>query len=666
VVDRRVCSRARVEPRANFETALDSEASADQNAGRVSDPTTFEHDPHIGRVLAERYLVVSLLGSGGMGSVYRAEHVLMQKPVAVKILHRHMTTNAEVVARFEREAVVAGRIDHPNVAAATDFGKLEDGSFYLVLEYVEGTSLADVIDRGALAPYRALAIARQIADGLSAAHAAGIVHRDLKPDNVLLVERDGVRDLVKVLDFGIAKLRLEEGSGSKPLTQIGTIFGTPQYMSPEQGQGRTVDARSDLYALGVILYEMLTARRPFDADDLVVVITRHVTEPPPPLPASLPAPIRELVERLLAKKPEQRPESAARLVELLDELLADAAASARTAGAPRVAERSAPEPLRLAVSTRTAATAPKAQLRAVLSGLSGVHRAIVRRAPVLDRPVTIGGSTFPLLGLVGGAAGLALLGALLALLVVPARGQKRRGPEGTVLDAGVQAPLSEDRRHRELVQRAMAGDQAALAALDLLPQKQRHLEDARALGHGRCAAGEWSACMAAYKAGAFAFPALQKDDTLLADVRRAAFEPTASEDALRLAAHQLGPKGLDLLWDVWLSSRQKPELQSVNHRARQFLDDSAVREHATRELGLVLELEHAEKRKRCGDAKSLLPKVLEYGDDRVLPILDRFKVTRGCGFVDLGDCWECLRANKELPHARDAASARPGPTFLGE
>jgi hypothetical protein len=120
------------------------------------------------------------------------------------------------------------------------------------------------------------------------------------------------------------------------------------------------------------------------------------------------------------------------------------------------------------------------------------------------------------------------------------------------------------------------------------------------------------------------------------------------------------------LWDVWLSSRQKPELQSVNHRARQFLDDSAVREHATRELGLVLELEHAEKRKRCGDAKSLLPKVLEYGDDRVLPILDRFKVTRGCGFVDLGDCWECLRANKELPHARDAASARPGPTFLGE
>jgi serine/threonine-protein kinase len=301
----------------------------------VNDATVVETDPQVGRVLADRYRIVKLLGSGGMGSVYRAEHVHMQKPVAVKILHRHMTTNAEVVARFEREAVAAGRIEHPNVAAATDFGKLEDGSFYLALEYVEGKSLGDVLDAGPLSPYRALVVARQIADALGAAHAAGIVHRDLKPDNVLLVERDGLADFVKVLDFGIAKLHLDEGSGQKPLTQIGTIFGTPQYMSPEQGQGRPVDGRSDLYALGIMLYEMLSGKLPFDADDLVVLIMRQVTEAPPPLPDSIPAPVRALTAQLLEKNPEARVQSAGELVERIDELLGELASSSRVPGVSR-------------------------------------------------------------------------------------------------------------------------------------------------------------------------------------------------------------------------------------------------------------------------------------------------------------------------------------------
>src|SRR5688572_19605659 len=167
-----------------------------------------------------------------MGVVYRAEHVHMKKAVAVKILHQHMTTMPEVVARFEREAVAAGRIEHPNVAGATDFGRLDDGSFYLVLEYIEGRSLSSLLgEGGALPTVRALAITRQIAEGLAAAHGAGIIHRDLKPENVMLVERDGISDWVKVLDFGIAKVPIED---AQKLTQIGTIFGTPQYMSPEQ------------------------------------------------------------------------------------------------------------------------------------------------------------------------------------------------------------------------------------------------------------------------------------------------------------------------------------------------------------------------------------------------------------------------------------------------
>jgi serine/threonine protein kinase len=189
-------------------------------------------DEMVGRVLAGRYRIEALLGMGGMGAVYRAEHVHMRKAVAVKILHREMTQLPEVVARFEREAVAAARITHPNVAAATDFGRLDDGSFYLALEFVEGRSLGQLIKKeGALAEERALGIARQIAEALAAAHAAGVVHRDLKPENVMLVSREGQPEFVKVLDFGIAKLRFES-TGDQPLTQMGVVFGTPEYMSP--------------------------------------------------------------------------------------------------------------------------------------------------------------------------------------------------------------------------------------------------------------------------------------------------------------------------------------------------------------------------------------------------------------------------------------------------
>jgi tRNA A-37 threonylcarbamoyl transferase component Bud32 len=646
----------------------------------VNDTFRADADPLVGTTLAERYLIVEQLGSGGMGAVYRAEHVHMKKSVAVKILHRHMTTNQEVVARFEREAVAAGRIEHPNVAAATDFGRLPDGSFYLVLEYVEGKSLGVLMDEGPMAPARALAITRQIADGLAAAHAAGVVHRDLKPDNVLLFERDGVRDIVKVLDFGIAKVHLEEGSGHRPLTQIGTIFGTPQYMSPEQGQGRTVDARSDLYALGVLLYEMLAGELPFDADDLVVLITRHVTEPPPALPAAIPAPVRSLVSDLLAKKPEERVASAAILRERIDALLAEMAPEvtfAWRAGSRVSAGRGPSTASAVSATNATVAAGPSTRggfenmtprargpAERVVRALELAQRELVRRVPALERPVRVGGVVLPLFALVGGGAVLALFGALLAVLIVPARsGRHPPGTSASAEGAALAPKNSEEAKHGELVRRAEAGNRQALAVLEALPPKQRKLDDARALGRGYANAGEWTSAVAAYRTGVLSFTALRSDPDVLSDVRRACEQESSSEEALRLAAHQLGEKGLDLLWDVWTATKNKPDRAAVNRRVRQFLDDSAVREHATRELGLVFELERAEKRHRCGDAKALLPKVSEYGDARLLPILDRFKLTRGCGFVDLGDCWECLRGGKELARAREAAEKRPAPTF---
>lgn len=273
----------------------------------------------MGQVLAERYRVEKLLGSGGMGSVYLAEHVLMRKAVALKVLHREMTALTEVVARFEREAIAAARIDHPNVASAMDFGRLDDGSFYLVLEYIAGKSLSSIIAEGPLDLDRAIVIAIQIGNALVAAHAAGIVHRDLKPDNVMLVPNPEGHEIVKVLDFGIAKVQgtEERSDQQRALTRIGTVMGTAGYMAPEQALGQTVDARVDLYALGVVLHEMISGKLPFRAEEPAQILAKQLTEPLPPLPAGTPAELCSLIERLLDNKVEGRPADALEVVQTL-------------------------------------------------------------------------------------------------------------------------------------------------------------------------------------------------------------------------------------------------------------------------------------------------------------------------------------------------------------
>ena len=284
----------------------------------------------IGTTISDRYRIEKLLGEGGMGAVYQAEHILMRKRMAIKVLHPEMTRLPEVVQRFEREAMAAAHIEHPNIVGASDFGKLEDGSFFLALEYVEGKSLREVIAGGRLELGRALHISRQIASALSRAHALKIVHRDLKPENVMLIEREGDRDFVKVLDFGIAKVQIGEltasdvggaaGPGQPVLTQAGMVYGTPEYMAPEQALGQPVDARADLYALGIILYEMLVGERPFNADSKVALLGMQVTMQPAPMKtkapdADIPDDVELLVKRLLAKEANERLGDARELIE---------------------------------------------------------------------------------------------------------------------------------------------------------------------------------------------------------------------------------------------------------------------------------------------------------------------------------------------------------------
>jgi serine/threonine-protein kinase len=284
-----------------------------------------------GTEIAGRYRILSLIGEGGMGAVYRAEHLHLKKVFALKVLQPSNIDRPDVITRFEREAIAAGRIEHPNVVPATDFGRLPDGSFFLVLEFVNGRDLRSELKSGGMKASRALRIMRGVVAGVRAAHDKGIVHRDLKPENILLVERDGQRDFVKLLDFGVA--RVEAAHDGQKLTEAGTMLGTPRYMSPEQILGRAVDARSDLYSLGVVLFELLTGDCPF-AGNLATLLQQHVTLPPPELPARVVTEqprLAEIVRVLLAKSPENRFQNAKELAAALDEASREAS---RTNDAP--------------------------------------------------------------------------------------------------------------------------------------------------------------------------------------------------------------------------------------------------------------------------------------------------------------------------------------------
>jgi serine/threonine-protein kinase len=256
-----------------------------------------------------------------MGAVYRAEHLMMKKELALKLLHPELGRLDEVARRFEREAEAAARLSHGNIINVTDFGRTPDGRLFLVMELLHGPSLAEAIhpdgaDGHAFDAARATHVLKQILRALDHAHAAGIVHRDLKPDNIILVERDGEKDVVKLLDFGIAKIT---DDGKQSLTQAGVVFGTPEYLSPEQAMGEDADGRADLYAAGVILYEMLTGRRPYEAESRVEVVSMHLTRPIPLLPPSVPRPLAALVERAMAKKRDDRFPSAQAFLQAIDQ-----------------------------------------------------------------------------------------------------------------------------------------------------------------------------------------------------------------------------------------------------------------------------------------------------------------------------------------------------------
>jgi serine/threonine protein kinase len=628
----------------------------------------------VGVVLSGRYLMERLIGEGGMGAVYQAEHTHMRKRLAVKVLHPEMSRLPEVVARFEREAMVAAHIEHPNVAAATDFGKLEDGSFFLVLEYVEGKGLRDVIAAGRLEVGRALHIARQIASALARAHSLGIVHRDLKPENVMLVAREEDADFVKVLDFGIAKVSMGDLSqGSKApgqaLTQLGMVYGTPEYMAPEQALGQPVDARADLYALGVILFEMVTGARPYESESKVTLLGMHVTAPVPSMrarvpDAGIPEEMDAIVTRLLAKEATARFGDAKALIDALDAafvaltergLIAEPLPPVSPGQSPGArGERSGPRSGPLALGpTSIAEPAARARLNIVSVVATTLGNALKATPPwVTPRLV------------VSAASGLGVV--LLVWVVAVARGSTAGVTSPGIASGATVAlpPHPADPKVDEVVQAAEAkidkGDFAtAIDELTAVEHKHPDRSEVHMLLE-RAYTGVHNTREAMREAGLWLAvdPNASADAKLEEDVRNASLLRDGQDDAFALLQSKMGTRGIDIVYDIayGASGRQYPQAAA---RAHHVIDLPEVRGRAAPALSVLLDFRDA---KTCEAKRALLDRARTQGDARMIAVLQPYEAARGCGFLGVSDCYPCMHKDKLLREAMSAIEERSSKT----
>jgi eukaryotic-like serine/threonine-protein kinase len=583
----------------------------------------------VGQTVSGRYRIEKLLGEGGMGAVYLAEHTHMRKKVALKLLHAEMSSDEEVLARFRREAEAAAHVEHPNVASATDFGQLENGSFFLVLEYVEGRSLRSELEAGPMIARRALHIARQMSLALERAHAAGIVHRDLKPENVMLVQKPDDPDFVKVLDFGIAKIEAQSARApQQALTKLGTILGTPEYMAPEQALGEAVTPSADLYAVGVMMYEMLTGKHPFDTTDRMAMLSMHIVAPVPPMternPAiEVPPPVEQVVRQLLEKDAKARPANARALACAIDS--AAGQSGIELAGSTRSLGRASDPGLSPPPSSRIVQEENWNEGDALAKtdyGLPAVRPPSARPRWVL--PAAIGG-------------GLVLVLLVIAIAFGHSSAVDPGGEAGTTTSVFERLAPKPTRATPEQIRAAVAGGPGALEEL-----QSRFPEDAavaREIAVAYASAGRTADALKAARAAA-RLDAV--DDSVLRVVVAAAARPDTADEAFALLEGPLGARGVDGLIDMATS---KTNALSARNRANKSLGRAEVRANASPAAGIFIDFKAATA---CAAKRDLLDRVKESGDARLLAVLKTMKTPRGCGFMGMRDCWPCLRKDDAL------------------
>ena len=362
----------------------------------------------VGQVIADRYHIVKKLGEGGMGAVYLGEHVKMGRKSAIKVMAASMSQDPDAISRFNREAANASRISHVNVCQVYDFGETPEGLIYLAMEFIEGKSLKDVIEEeGALNAVRAASILKQSAEALQAAHDLGIVHRDIKPDNIMVVKaRDG-SDVVKVVDFGIARAVGGDESGQK-VTKTGLVVGTPEYMSPEQLSGDKLDGRSDIYSLALVLYRMLTGELPFKADSAQEVMIKRLTDDPLPLEEarpdlSFPPKLQLVMNNALARMPAERYQSASEFGRDTMDAVAGMAPPQT-----RVAPAQAPEGATQLMSNEDVAAATRQQQ---------AKKSTASKPPRRDEPVVTPSKKSMVVPVLGGVGAVGALGVVAFLML---------------------------------------------------------------------------------------------------------------------------------------------------------------------------------------------------------------------------------------------------------
>lgn len=573
--------------------------------------TETDDDPLIGTMVADRYRIDKRLGQGGMGAVYLAEHVRMLKPVAVKVLHKEMGRLAEAVFRFEREAVASGRVDHEHLVTATDFGELPDGSMYLVLEYVPGRSLAAVMADGPMPALRVLHIARQIAAALAAIHGVGIVHRDLKPDNIMLVERSGTPDFVKLLDFGMAKVTMDVPPEERQVTRMGLVFGTPRYMAPEQAAGEPTDHRADLYALGVLVYAMLSGAPPFSGEEIREILRAQRFDPPPPLPEDVDPAVAGFVMTLLAKDPKERVQTAVACMEYIDRL---------------VERLLAPKPTAKFHFNAFLRTRPGI---AVLSGVAVLVfvAAFAAVRAVRNRPATV--------------------------VVMPPTSVE---PAPSVSAASV---TTVDPEVEAQLVRAEVGDPTAWLAIESRPDAGRSPREWFVLGVARITHGQMPKGLDAYLRASEADKKYADHPRVLRDLMLGVRSNEAWEPALRIAAALPSSAGADILFDVWAGT---PKATTATQRARELLASDAVRGRASEAVRVAFDLRTAQGM-ACEQRVPIVERAAQVGDARAFRPLAILAVRSGCGLREKDDCFPCLRKSDALERALARAKETPAPDY---